>query len=226
MHDVTKVESLDRLREQFFAAAAHAFKTPVAIIKSHVYMAGRRHAVADHSLEVIDRQCGRLGRIVENLVVAGHLRTETLHLRLEVLDWASVVDQVMAEMVRASAGHRLLGGPSARPVVWADRERLAQVLRTVIELAFRRARAGTDLRIGLTVENGRGRFEVSYVPLPIEQALEHRDGAGYTGLELDGYVVESLVGAMGGMTRTERTDNGEQVDIVELPPAPGGDDHA
>jgi signal transduction histidine kinase len=217
MHDVTALDGLDRLREQFFAAAAHAFKTPVAIIKAHVFMAARRSAAPDHSLEVLDRQCDRLARIVENLILSGHLRSGTLRLDSELVDWGSAVDTVTAEMAHASADHRLTGVPVARPVVWADRDRLIQAMRCAIELAYRRARAGADVRIGLTTHDGRARFQVAYEELPLEHALEHRDGAGYTGLELEGYVMESLVHAMGGTTCSQRTDAGDRTDVIELP---------
>ena len=225
MHDVTALDSLDRLREQFFAAAAHAFKTPVAIIKAHVFMAARNSAAPDHSLEVLDRQCDRLARIVENLIVSGHIRSGTLRLDAELVDWGSALDAVTTEMSTASADHRLTGVPTARPVVWADRERLLQAMRSSIELAYRRARAGANVRIGLTTRDGRARFEVAYEELPLEYALEHRDGAGYTGLELEGYVVESLVHAMGGTTCSQRSDAGDRTDVIELP-IRKGDAHA
>ena len=36
MHDITDTEHLDRMRDQFFAAAAHSLKTPLAIVKADV----------------------------------------------------------------------------------------------------------------------------------------------------------------------------------------------
>ena len=36
MHDITDTEHLERLRDQFFAAAAHSLRTPVVVIKADV----------------------------------------------------------------------------------------------------------------------------------------------------------------------------------------------
>ena len=48
MHDITDTEHLERLRDQFFAAAAHSLKTPVAVIKADAQLlaAGGGAAVA------------------------------------------------------------------------------------------------------------------------------------------------------------------------------------
>ena len=42
LHDITDTEHLEHLRDQFFAAAAHALKTPVAVIKAHVQLLSAR----------------------------------------------------------------------------------------------------------------------------------------------------------------------------------------
>ena len=53
MHDITDTEHLERMRDQFFAAAAHSLKTPLAIIKAdvqalHAVGGARRSAASPH----------------------------------------------------------------------------------------------------------------------------------------------------------------------------------
>ena len=62
MHDITDTEHLERLRDQFFAAAAHSLKTPVAVIKADVQVADAGGVAEGTSHRRIDRPAVRPDR--------------------------------------------------------------------------------------------------------------------------------------------------------------------
>src|SRR5690606_38072860 len=81
LHDITVSEQLDQLRNRFFAAAAHCLKTPVTTIKAHAQVFTRSLPPEHRKAAVaIERQCDRIDRVVQNLLVLARERTETFEL--------------------------------------------------------------------------------------------------------------------------------------------------
>jgi signal transduction histidine kinase len=94
LHDITDSEHIESLRDQFFAAAAHSLKTPVAIIKANAQLLSR--GAGPHpgkSMAASDRQCGRIDRLIQNLLVLSRARSRTLQLAPLEVALAPVVEQ-------------------------------------------------------------------------------------------------------------------------------------
>ncbi len=224
IHDVTEVDGLERLREQFFSAAAHALKTPVSIIKARVHLWGSRgpSPLDPSAVAVIERQCGKISRLTENMLLLSRLRSGALRLHPEIVDCADIVEAVTREMRSASAAHGLVFKLEGRPAVFVDRESIAQVLRNLIEMAYRRAHAQTEVIVVLDESAARARLRVVYQSLSAEDALGEEDGAGFTGLGLERHLVESLVKAAGGTFRSEQDVPPFCTDWVEIPTVASG----
>jgi two-component system, OmpR family, phosphate regulon sensor histidine kinase PhoR len=213
MHDVTALEQLHRAREQFVSAAAHALRTPVTVIKAYVQLlldAG----LPEKTARVIDRQCGKIVRLTDNLIVLARIRTDSLKLKPERISCGELVEEVSREMDDASADHQLVSRVDACPIIFADRERIALAIRNLIDLAYRRSRPRTSVTLALGEIDGRARISVTYEPL-VEGELT--DGAGFTGLGLENHVTESLAAASRGRMGSERDDRPVRTDWLEFP---------
>lgn len=211
LHDVTEHDRLERVRDEFFSAAAHALKTPVSVILAHVRLLTT--VASSPALEAIERQCSKIHRLTENFLVLARLRSGSLQLYPEPVGCAELVDEAAQQMKQAFADRGLTVDIAARPVVFGDRDRLALVVRNLIELAFRRSAAPTDVGVTLDEAGGRARIGVSY-----RLANEHHDedGAGYIGLNLEQDIVTALVAATNGKLYAERDARGS-TDRLELP---------
>ncbi|MGN6104133.1 MAG: histidine kinase dimerization/phospho-acceptor domain-containing protein [Kofleriaceae bacterium] len=219
MHDVTEIEGLDRMRDEFFSAAAHALKTPVAIIQAHVDLAGARGRPAD--LAAIARQCGKLDRLTENILVLVRLRSSTLRFYPDEIDCAEVIDAVAYQMRDASSDHGLVTRIDGHPKVFADPDRVAQVVRNLIEIAYRRARTRTDVVLRIEEVEGCARIRVVYEPVERDRPSSCEDDPGYAGLGLECHIVDLLVAATAGTTHSEREPDGTCSDWVEIPTIAG-----
>lgn len=219
MHDITELENLERTRDQFFSAAAHALKTPVAIIKAHVHLAAARRTSQARATEVIERQCGKIDRLTDNIIALARMRSGSLRLCPAPTVWADVVEEVVAEMRSASADRELVAQVDARPTVFADRDRLAQVTRNMIEVAFRRSRPRTEVRVDLAERGAHATLRVTYDALPVTDRRSADDGCGFAGLGLEAHVVEGLVHASGGEFVITRADEPPALttELVVLP---------
>jgi signal transduction histidine kinase len=205
MHDITQTDHLDRIRDQFFAAAAHALKTPVAVIKGRAHVlsstAGPRFGP---SIASIERQCGRMDRLLQNLLALARIRSETFRLFPAEVEVAPLVEAAAREMALASLDHDVRTHVEAHPRVHGDPERLAMAVRNLIEDAFRLSLPGTPVTV-LLEERGRDvEIGLRYHPLPAadgEEAAELR--REYDDLGVRHHVTESIVAGHGGVLREE-----------------------
>jgi signal transduction histidine kinase len=207
MHDITDTEHLEQLRDQFFAAAAHSLKTPVAIIKTNVQLLSRGAPPEfRRSTVAIERQCDRIDRLVQNLFVIARVRSRTLQLHPGEVNLAPLVDQIAREFVSASVPHDVRTEMACSPRVYADPERLLMALRNVVDEAVRTSPSGSPLTLMLRRQNGDAEIGVRYRG----SAVEARSCEGYEEydeLGISRCVATTIVEAHGGTLRDETTGN-------------------
>ena len=211
MHDITQTDQLERLRDGFFTAAAHSLKTPVAILKANAQLLSRGGS-AQRSAESIERQCDRMDRLVQNLLVIARVRSRSLQLYPSELDLAPFVESIARDMAKDSRRHTLRTELSAAPRVRADEERLALVLRNMIETAFRSSKQGTTLTVLLSQRGGDAEIGLRYEPLPLDELAAEPAGS----LDIARSVDNTIVTALGGQLAAERTTV-ETTEWVRLP---------
>lgn len=203
MHDITDSEHLERLRDQFFAAAAHSLKTPVAIIKANVQVMSRGAAPQlRRSTTAIERQCGRIDRLVQNLLALARVRSRTLQLHPAQVELGPLVERIAREMAATSHQHDVRTEVGASPPVHADQERLAMVLRNLIDEAFRMSVSGSPVSVLLRRNGADAEIGVRYQPLPPEERTCEAYGE-YDDLGIGRCVATTIVEAHGGALREE-----------------------
>ena len=212
IHDVTEIERIEHVRDQFMSAAAHAFRTPVAVIRTQAHLLDPDWA---SSAAMIERQCGRLSRLIDNIFILVRLRTNSLELHPEQLACAAVIEEVALEMGAAHGQHRLVTAIEARPDVFADRDALAQCVRNAIEVAYRSSVGRTDVFLVLDETESLARVRVTYEPVETTHGIV-ADAPGYEGLSVERHVIESLVEAMSGTVRASGVGS-MWTDWIEVP---------
>jgi signal transduction histidine kinase len=225
LHDITDSEHLEQLRDQFFAAAAHSLKTPVAIIKANAQLVSRGAAPQlRRSAAAIDRQCGRIDRLIQNLLVLSRARTSTLQLIPTELELGPLVEQVAREMATASLEHEVRTELTSTSRIHADRERLAMAFRNVIDEALRTSTSGSGVTVLLRSDGADAEVGVRYRPLPPEERTIEAYGE-FDDLAIGRSVAKTIVAAHGGALREEPAGP-ETTAWIRLPAALRADAHA
>jgi PAS domain S-box-containing protein len=129
IRDVTEQKRLESLRDEFLSIAAHELKTPLATIKGYAELlpswSPEEMAVrGPAALAAIQRQCGRLNRLVQELLEVSRLQLGRLALQLRSIDLEPLVRQVVAELRPAARANRLTMTKSESLRVGADPDRL------------------------------------------------------------------------------------------------------
>jgi two-component system, OmpR family, sensor kinase len=158
---------LDRARKQFIAAASHELRTPI------FSLGGFLELLADEDLDEETRrafldqirgQVDRMRNLSVELLDLSRLEAGALELRPEPTDVGQLAREVAAEFTPAAARHASTVTLDLRPEpieLDCDPERVAQVLRILLDNALRHTPPGTGVRVSAARSNGNVRLEVS-----------------------------------------------------------------
>ena len=235
LRDLTESRRLEQLKAEFVATASHELRTPLAAVYGAAQTLRRHDFALDEAgrerfVSLIVEESERLGRIVNDILLANQLDIGSLELRSDVFDPNELVDRVIeAAKAHAPASIRLEkgAGPPA-PAVASDPDRVRQVLVNLVENAIKYSPAGGRVEVG-TLANGRMvRFYVRDQGLGIPPDEQGRifdkfyrldpnmsDGVGGIGLGL--YICNELVRRMGGRIWVESSGETGSTFLFEIP---------
>jgi PAS domain S-box-containing protein len=235
--DLTEVRHLEEVKADFIATASHELRTPLAA----VYGAAQtllRHDFAldevgrDRFVSLIAEESERLGRIVNEILLANQLDAGRVDLEAEPFDAVDLVERVV-EATRAYAPPAVtleLNVPDDLPRVAADLDKVRQVLVNLVENAIKYSPDGGKVEVGATSRGENVCFHVRDEGLGIAPEEQSRvfekfyrvdphmmRGVGGTGLGL--YICKELVSRMGGRIWVESNDGKGSTFLFELPAA-------
>lgn len=223
--EMERLAEVNRFKTHLLNSVSHELKTPLTPIRMqlHRLRGGRLGPVTeeqDRSLEMVDRNIRRLGRLVDEVLQVARGEREAASLEIEPVE----IPAVVGEMVDAFAiqadekGVDLQVGEVPETTVPADRDRLVQVLSNLVSNAISYTPGGGEVRLSAEVEEELVRFEVSDTGFGIDAGqmdqifepftrLHDEDSATGTGLGL--YICRELVDAHGGRIEVESPGRGE-----------------
>jgi signal transduction histidine kinase len=239
----TELEGLELLRRELVANVSHELKTPISALRAHLEnLLDGVEQPDPETLQIMLMQSERLGRLVDQLLDLSRLESGDVPLERERVELAPLVSQVFSEIqvARPDPGVTLDDDlPGDLPPVFADRERVHQVLFNLLDNAVRLTPAGG--RVTVTASSDNGSIDVVVADtgpgIPAEH-LPHvferfyrvdesrsRDDGG-TGIGLA--IARSVVEAHGGRIWAESEPGRGSAFTFELPVAstfgePGGE---
>jgi two-component system OmpR family sensor kinase len=158
-----KSMSENRLR-QFVADASHELRTPLTSIRGYTELL-RKGAFADvegqdRALQRVEREAGRMGLLVDDLLLLARL-DQGRPLEQVAVDLSKVGADAVAD-ARAVDPERPVDLLSNGPVMVAgDRDRLGQVAHNLVRNALDHTPAGTPVRVSVRADATTGYLSVS-----------------------------------------------------------------
>jgi two-component system phosphate regulon sensor histidine kinase PhoR len=143
-HDVTRLKKLEKIRVDFVANVTHEIRTPLTAIIGYLETinAGAINNTADvkRFIDISLKQARRLNRLVEDLLVISKVELGEIKLNFEEVSIRDIFVSAMP-LVEAKAGLKKLNIQNNLqenlPYIWADRDRLTQILVNVLDNAVK-----------------------------------------------------------------------------------------
>jgi two-component system OmpR family sensor kinase len=158
---------LDRARKQFIASASHELRTPIFSLGGFLELLADEDLDEDTRRQFLDQlrgQVDRMRKLATELLDLSRLESGALELHPEPTDVGQLAREVAAEFTPAAHRHRspVALELSDEPIeLECDPERVAQVLRILLDNALVHTPAGTGVRVSAARRNGHVRLEVS-----------------------------------------------------------------
>ncbi len=229
-----ELESVEQLRRDLVANVSHELKTPISALRAHLEnLLDGVESPAPETLQVMLSQSERLGRLVERLLDLSRLESGETPLQRSAVPLRALMSEVLSEIevARSDRGVAIQDDvPADLPPVFADRERIHQVLFNLLDNAVRFTPPGGRVRVSAERANGSCRVAVAdtgpgispeHLPRLFERfyrvdpSRSQKDGGTGIGLA----IARSVVEAHGGRIRVESEVGKGSTFLFELPVA-------
>jgi two-component system phosphate regulon sensor histidine kinase PhoR len=221
LFDVTETRRLETVRRDFVANVSHELRTPVASVRS---AAETLRLAIDHDpkaaiqfIDIIERNAGRLGELIGDLLDLSRIEAKEYRLKVEPLDLGALCEKTVAPFTERASSRSIrlaVEIPRSFPTAMGDGIAFDRVLTNLVDNALKYCpdgasvlvsarEAGAKLQI-IVSDSGPG-IDAKHLPRIFERFYRVDTGRsrdmGGTGLGLS--IVKHLVEAMGGEVSVE-----------------------
>lgn len=164
-----KLKQLDKLKDEFVSLASHELRTPMTVIKSYIWLLleGKTGEITEKQKEYLQRTYDstiRLINMVNDMLNISRIESGRFTIEPKNIDLSALIQEVIVEMQpRANEQElQLVYTPPQQtlPAVWADPERIKQVLINLVGNSLKFTPKQGTIMIYFTFDEG---FVVTHV---------------------------------------------------------------
>lgn len=226
IRDIGERRKIERLQQEFLAMATHELRNPLTSIQANAQILQRRAAYSERAVDAILSQSARLGRLVDDLLLASQIEADRLDLRLGETELVAEVRMLAESLAPGRSTVRVEDGSEA-VIVRADRERLGQVISNLITNAVKYSPEDSEITVRLSTDEGTVSIAVADCGVGIPpDAIPHLFERFYRvagtqlrapGIGLGLYISRRIVEAHGGRITVKSAQDKGSTFTVTLP---------
>ena len=232
----TELQQLDQMRSELVSLVSHQLRAPLTNMRGAVENIELNCPVMNTTcvrmLAILDQQVERLDVLVHEVLTAARIESGDLLLHAEPISIFPVILQVV-EQVQPRANGRTIRVPDkpGLPLVYADRDRVVEVLVNLLDNADKYSPPGKDIAIEVRAEDIEVAISIrDFGPglplIDLKRVFEkfyrtdNSDAQIAYGYGLGLYICRLLVEAQGGRIWADNHPQGGAVFSFTLPVAP------
>ena len=162
-----QLAQVDKARKEFVATASHELRTPIFSLAGFVELLQDEELDEETRQEFLDtmaEQVARLQKLTVDLLDLSRLDAGSVELHREEVELTDLTRSVLREFSPALADHGTeleLELPRAGLQANCDRERVAQIIRILLDNALRHTPEGTQVTVSAHRDNGAAELTVA-----------------------------------------------------------------
>lgn len=151
--DVTRIERLEQIRQEFLSNVSHELRTPLTAILAFVETleAGAMDdkESSERFLSIIRRNAARMQDLIDDILELSAIEAGNVQVRAELVELKPIVNDVISSLVARTATQGIVVNNSVthEVKVYADARRLEQMLNNLVENAIKFNRGGGQVTI-------------------------------------------------------------------------------
>ncbi len=208
IRDISREKALQQQKERFVAHASHELRTPITNLKTRLYLMRRQPERIEEHMRVLEQVTDRMKRLAEDLLDISRFERGVIKIKREPVVLQEMIENLVL-VQRAEAERKRLtlncSLPEEPTVVFADSERLAQVITNLminginytpeggrVEVRLSRVDEDGDAQAVIEVEDtgiGIGEEHLPHIFQPFYRVVSQVEGTGL-GLSITKEIVE------------------------------------
>lgn len=218
-HANEELRELDRLKSEFVSLVSHELRAPLTNIQGGLELMLSTTISCPPSqrntLCIIQSEVKRLTRLVQRILDISVVDSGQLTLNRGPIALRTLLRQIIQNSVFLDKQHPVhLDLPPATQLVFADEDRLTDIISNLLQNAVKYSPAGGEIRIGLAFEDDMAHISIRDHGVGIKpEEIEHLTQQFYrgnSGSQADGYglglyFVNKLIELHGGQLQIEST---------------------
>ncbi|MDB5202834.1 MAG: hypothetical protein JWQ27_2243 [Ferruginibacter sp.] len=155
--DIDEIKKHEQQKNDFIKMANHELKTPVTTIKGYVQLLLKANASSTDmllmsSLQTVDKQISKLTNLISDLLDVTKIEIGRLPLNKEIFNLNGLISDTILDMRAAAQTHTIYFEPLAETLVFADRDRMSQVLLNLFTNAFKYSPRADKVNVSITIQ--------------------------------------------------------------------------
>ncbi len=140
--EMSERKKADELKDEFIGIASHELKTPITSLKAHVQvlhhqLMKKEDVKSAEQAAKMDAQLDRLTSLISDLLDVTKIEGGKLQLHQAYFDFNELITEVIEETQRTTKTHEIIKKLDKTCTVYADRERIGQVITNLINNAIK-----------------------------------------------------------------------------------------
>jgi signal transduction histidine kinase len=209
-----RLQELDRLKSEFVSLVSHELRAPLTNVRGAIELmeddCPSLNATCAQMFNIVMEQIGRLGRLVNDVLNVSLIETGGLSLIYAAVDVVEIAERAVDDIAARQTGHIFhRPGGSVHPQVWADADRLYEVVANLVDNAAKYSPLSSEVVLEVHTEGQEAVISVSNSGpgIPPEEhdhifekfhRLDSGDAKETYGYGLGLYLCRRLVEAMDG----------------------------
>ncbi|MBI5360768.1 MAG: PAS domain S-box protein [Planctomycetes bacterium] len=162
--ELERLRHLDQLKSQFVANVSHELRTPLTSIRAYTEalldMGGDETQV--QFLNVVDSESERLLSLIEDLLNVSRIESGKLTLKMDPVNPAVLVEEIMGVSKVQSAKHKLVTKIADNlPEMVLDKNKMKEVLINLVSNAIKYSPDGGNVTVAMCLDGGNLHIDVS-----------------------------------------------------------------
>lgn len=158
-HTVSKLRTIEEMKDDFVSNMTHELKTPISIAYSANdallnYDTSNDREKKEAYLTIALKQIKRLGELVENILAMSMERRKNMTLKPEKIDLPELVDEIAeAQRMRGDKDIAIKVESNGNTTVRADKSHLSNVLNNLIDNAIKYSGESVSINIRININS-------------------------------------------------------------------------
>ncbi|MFZ5376825.1 MAG: CHASE domain-containing protein [Patescibacteria group bacterium] len=219
--NITKQKKLEKQKDEFLTIASHELKTPITTTKAYAQVLikmlnNKSENNVSRILHKMDQQINKITQLINDLLDVSKVEAGLLKLNREYFEFDVLINEVVESIQLTSQKHKILIQDKSNKRVYADREKVAQVLINLLGNAIKYSPKAnrviikiqanqeylkvliTDFGLGIPVKDQAHLFQRFF-------RISSNEFKGFPGLGLGLYISAEIIKRLGGQIGVDST---------------------